>query len=178
MLVFNILLTVLCIWLIMYLNYTFLRVARINKFRFKIFALRDELAFLALRNKIDHKSSEYSTLIYLMNGSVNVLNEFSIIDFMRFLVKFYTDKELQNKMDDIMNNLNLNDSTYREIVHNYFATMQEMLDKHTKILRFFFFPILRIILFPIKVWEEKVKDKSKLIDDISAQFEHRIQQTI
>ena len=50
MFIFNILLTVACIWLAMYLNYSFLRVARINNVRFKIFELRDKLAFLALRN--------------------------------------------------------------------------------------------------------------------------------
>ncbi|MBC8553698.1 MAG: hypothetical protein H8D23_29135 [Candidatus Brocadiales bacterium] len=176
MFIFNILLTVACIWLAMYLNYSFLRVARINNVRFKIFELRDKLAFLALRNKIDHTSSEYSTLIYLMNSSIHILNQFSFVDFMKFLVTFYSDKELQHKMDDIMDNLKHNDSTYREIVHNYFAIMHKMLDQHTRILRWFFVPALLIIFFPIKVWQEKVKDKSKLIDNINSQFEQRIQQ--
>jgi hypothetical protein len=176
MFIFNIFLTIACIWLIIYLNYSFLRVARINNVRFKIFELRDKLAFLALRGKIDHASLEYSTLIYLMNRSVIILNQFSVVDFMKWLVTFHTDKELQQRVDKIMNNLRHNDSTYREIVHNYFAIMHAMLNKHTRILKWILIPILLFLFVPMKVWKKKIQDKSKLIDDMDSLFEQRIQQ--
>lgn len=176
MFAFNILLTIACIWVAMYLNYTFLRVGRMNRVRFQIFALRDQLAFLAMRGKINHDSLEYSTLNYLMNRSVIILDKFSVVDFMKWLVYVYTDKELQKKVDRIMSNLKHNDSTYREIVHNYFAIMHRTLNKHTRILKFLLIPVLLVLFLPIKVWKEKVKDKSKLIDDIDSCLEERMQQ--
>lgn len=176
MLTFNILLTILCIWLAMYLNYNFLRVARINSIRFKIFSLRDRLAFLAMEGKINHESLEYSTLIYLMNRSVIILDQFSIVDFMKWLVTFYADKELQKKVDQIMKNLKHTDSDYRAIVHNYFEIMHDMLNKHTRILKWVLIPVLLVLFIPIKVLKEKVEDKSKLINDIGSCLEQRIQQ--
>ena len=61
--VFNILITLIALWVAMAVNAKFLQPALLNKKRFAIYELRDRLALLAMRGVVDEMSEEYKTLI-------------------------------------------------------------------------------------------------------------------
>jgi hypothetical protein len=175
MLWFNAMLTLICIWIAMYLNNNFLRVARLNKVRFKLFALRDELAFLAMQGEVKEDGLEYETLMKMLNGAINIMDHFSVIDFLKFLVATYQDEQLQDNINAIFKKIDHHNEKYKVIVRNFFTTMGCMLDRHTRIIRMLL-PILLICFYPFHVLKTNIDKKSKLIKDIIAEYKEKSEQ--
>jgi len=176
MLFLNILLSILCVWLIMYLNTNYLKIARLSKVRFKLFNLRDDLAILAMQGNVESNCVEYRTLMDLLNGSISILEKFSIINFLRYLVTMHKDKNIQRKIEQVMQSLGHKNNDYKAIVHKFFEIMHQMLDKHTRFFRVVIFPILLFIFSPFKFLKTPVKNRSDLICEVDLSLEKRMQQ--
>lgn len=168
MLTFNFFLTCIAIWVIIFINSRFLIPALLNRERFKLFALRDELAMLAMRRVIMPDSNEYLILLKLLNSSITVLGTFSIVDFLKFLLHINRDMRIRKQVDEIMNTLNHRDESYRSIVQQYFAVIQRMLLKQTG--------LFRNVLYPIFYFIRPVKNRAELIEQIELNINMRLEQ--
>jgi len=159
----------------MYLNRYCLRIARIDKVRFKLFELRDNLAMLRMKGTINSNNTEYKTLMDLLNKSINTLDEFSLVEFLRFLISISQDRALQLRLRAMTESLERHkDGDFCKIVHSFFSTMHDMLNRHTRLLRLVIIPVLLFVLYPVNVWKVVVEKKAKQIDEIDEGFEHMI----
>jgi len=132
MLYFNLILTLVCFWIIFRINSLFIQPARWNKYRFRLFELRDSLALLAMRGEIEEKSDEYITLMSMLNKAVNETNKFKAVKFLRFLIEVKKNKELQRKLNDIVGKISSENKEYQTILHGYFETVHKMFKEQTK----------------------------------------------
>lgn len=101
MLLFNFLLTLICIWILLAVNYRYIQPTRWNKHRFKLFALRDRLAILAMQGKIDERSIKYIYLMKTINTAISETGQFKLSRFMNFLVWLQETKKAQDMVDMI-----------------------------------------------------------------------------
>lgn len=148
-----------------------------NRKRFKLFALRDDLCILAMRGLISQNSVEYTTLRDFLNGSVHVLDKFSATDFLKYLYNVRNDEQLQKKVEIIMGRLHHEDPQYKKIVYQYFDIMYSLYNRHTLLLRTLFFPaILYLLKYGIFSRVLKVvKEKSDQLKEIGSDIEGKRQ---
>jgi len=179
MLFFNLFLTLICLWGILRINSLFIQPARWNKYRFKLFELRDDLALLAMRGEIEEKSDEYQTLVAMLNKAVNETSKFKAISFLRFLSEIKRNKELQQKINTIMDKISSENQKYQAVLHNYFETVHAMFKDQTKSFYLFVPPIIFVlgcchILSKIAV---ELKDKLELIDTLGNDIREKKEKT-
>jgi hypothetical protein len=179
MLQINLFLTLLCLWLFVYLNNKFLRISRINRVRFQLFALRDRLAVLAMKGEIDQSGDEYKTLRHMVNESIKVLDSFSIVSFLKHIVQISQDKELQKRLSKIISSLEGHgNKDFREIVFQYFKIMRTTFDSHTRFLMKVFLPMIIILVSPIVVWKKMCKQKADSLQAAEQYFEKTASQLV
>lgn len=179
MLQINLFLTLLCLWLFIYLNNKFLRVCRINKVRFQLFALRDSLAVLAMRGAVDQAGDEYKTLRHMINESIRVLDTFSIVSFLKYSIFLAEDKALQKRLDKIVTSLQqYGNKEFREIVFQYFKIMQSTFDSHTWFLMNIFLPLIILIMSPFVMTKRLFKQKADSLEAVDQYFEKRTNQLL
>lgn len=177
MLEINLLLTLLCIWLFMFLNNKFLKVARTNKIRYQLFALRDELAILAMKGAITPEGMEYLTLRDMINGSIKALGSFSIVRFVRFSVSLYRDQDLQKRLDKILVSLARHENReFRDIVFKYFNIMHTTFGKNIRLFMRVLLPIMMVIAFPLKVLKNMFKERAETLRTVNMYFEEKANQ--
>jgi hypothetical protein len=157
----------------MYLNNNFLRVARLNKVRFKLFALRDDLALLAMRGLVKEDGIEYRTLTRMLNESIKIMGHFSIIDFLKYVVAIHKDEKLRDNMNSILKKIEHHNIEYKVIVHEYFYTMNFMLHKHLRILRIVL-PILMICVSLFSLLRAIVVEKARIIQDVELEYKEKL----
>ena len=168
----NLFLTLLCLWLFVYLNNKFLKVTRINRVRFQLFALRDRLAVLAMKSDIDKSGDEYKTLRHMVNESIKVLDSFSIVTFLKHYIHISQDKELQKRLNKIIGSLEGHcNQDFREIVFQYFKIMKTTFEGHTRFLMKVFLPIVIVLMTPFVVWKKMCKQKADSLQAAEQYFE-------
>jgi len=177
MIIFNFIVAVICLWLIVVINNRYLQPTLKNRYRFKLYKLRDELSLLAMKGELSESSEEYITLLRLLNSSISVTSSFKVTDFLRFTFTMYKDKDLHKRIERIKRNLSKTDNAiYCRIASDYFSVMHKILRKDTRILRFAFFPImicLTTIVAVLKFSEKPssiLDNKKILVQDIDRQF--------
>ena len=146
---FNLLISLFCVWVAMVVNSRFLRPAILNKKRFAVYELRDRLAVLAMKGVIDERSEEYTTLLRLMNNSINSTKEFRITRFLKIQSTIITDQKLREHLDSILEKIKHErmPKEYRQIVASFFETAQEIYEHKTWMLENLLTPL--ILLFTI-----------------------------
>lgn len=99
-----------------------------TRYRFDYFALRDELAMLVMRGRIDEDSWEYQRIVSAINFHISAVETMSIIRVVSMLIAYHTSPEgkqqfavLARRIDDpeltaIM--LRYMDTTYELLVRN------------------------------------------------------------
>ncbi|MBF0344802.1 MAG: hypothetical protein HQL06_11290 [Nitrospirae bacterium] len=145
---FNLFVSVVALWGIMFVYNNYIRIAHRNNDRFKLFALRDELCFLVMEGKLDVDAPEFRILRRLINDSIRVLsNKFSIVGFVRFLYRSYTgDSTMHKEIEHIINSLNHKNQDYKRILYDYWATIQHIVKKRTWLLTYVLFGILNFLV--------------------------------
>jgi hypothetical protein len=103
--------------------------------RFTFFALRDRLAILAMQGHLKEDSSEYETLIILLNKSINITRHFEIVEFLKSMYAVYCDQTLQKRIDAILEHMDHQNEEYQSILYEYFTTIHSVLTGQTKLLR-------------------------------------------
>lgn len=146
---FNLLITLYCVWVAMIINSRFLRPSVLNKKRFAIYELRDKLALLAMRGVIEERSEEYVTLLKLMNSSLSSTKEFRITRFMKQQSMILNDKKLREHLDNILEKIRNKKmpKEYQEIVADFFVVAREIYEHKTWLLSYTLMPL--ILLFTL-----------------------------
>lgn len=145
MLLFNLIITLICLWIILKVNHLFIQPAIWNKHRFMLFELRDNLAILCMKGQISEKSTEYLTLMSLLNKAVKETDKFQTVNFLRFLHAIKRNKNLQHKMDQIIQELNSESKEYKQILHGYFKVIHKMFIAQTKSFYWIAPPVIFIL---------------------------------
>jgi hypothetical protein len=123
-----------------------------------MFTLRDELALMAMKGKISETDKHYRLLMDLLNRSIEVLGDFSIIDFTKYLYIITTDKKIEAEVKNLVESLKNNKSQeLSRITKSYFEVTNEVFYRNTRFLRTTLLPVLRLILFPFVYIIEKSK---------------------
>lgn len=66
----NVLATLISVWICMAIYSVYGRRAKINSYRFRLFALRDQLALGGMGGKISPDSEEFNTMLSLINSTI------------------------------------------------------------------------------------------------------------
>ncbi len=180
---FNLFITLLCGWAILFLNNAYLQPALINKKRFQLFKIRDELSLLAMRRELAENSEEYRVFIKLLNATIGVTSSFRVTDFLKYLYEWYNDEREQEAIYLLKEKMcTVDNHEYCELFSRYFSVTHDIYDMQTRTLRFVFFPLIRVlswILALLKITTEpqkKVQDKSKTINDIDKKLHNLIKE--
>lgn len=172
MLLLNLLVVTVSVWIIFVVNYKFIQPALKNRQRFKLYKLRDELSILAMQGVLDEHSDEYLTLMEVQNASISASRSFMVTDFLRFLLRFHKDKEMQKRISVVMDNLDKTDNAeYCRIASDSFNVMHSIMRRDTRVLRYAFFPVLVLLGSILAVLrctkpKEKIEKKKGIIEDI------------
>ena len=151
MILFNFVLSCICVWLSWWIYHRYIRMTYLNKERFELYALRDDLSLLAMRGIIDSSGKQYSTLIQMLNASISVMGEFDLTKFIKFCVRYDKDKKMRERTETLLAQIQHQDVSYRKIVHDYFSIMQRIINRHTIIFRLCIVPILKGKQFLIRI---------------------------
>ena len=177
MIVVNIVLSLLSLWLIIFINNTYFQPALKNRERFKLYRLRDKLSVLAMTGELDENSEEYMTLLSLINSSIFATGTFKVTDFLKYVFHIHKDKEVREKIERITNNIkNTNNPEYCKIASQYFSVMHRIIRRDTVVLRVVFFPLLILISAIISLLRISTKprsvvaNKKAVIDQIDNEF--------
>lgn len=166
MLLFNFIITLLSIWVMMFLNYNYLRPVLMNRKRFQLFAIRDRLALLAMRGELSENSVEYITLMMLINSAIKATSNFRLINFLRLQYEIHSNKSIQNKIkkieQDIESGRKIN-LKYKEIAYEYFDVMGAIIERKTWLLRRVLIPILLTIMSILAIIKLCIRIKNYLI---------------
>lgn len=168
MLLFNVILTCLVVWIAMYVNARYLSPAMLNRKRFKLFALRDDLALLVMKKVIEPDSQAYLMMLKHLNRSIRVLGSFSIVALIRHLMRLERDAATKKEIDTIMYLLKNSDDAYKNIVSQYFFVLHELFIERTKLFRKMFYPIFFFM--------KPVQDRKAQLDQIDSSISARQQE--
>lgn len=83
--IWNAFILIFSLWFILYTNRNFIYKTRINRRRFKLFSLRDELTILAMKGHADYQSEEYQFLLKSLNALIRITGDFHVTDFLKFI---------------------------------------------------------------------------------------------
>lgn len=135
MLIFNFGLTLVCLWIAFYVYNYAIRETKFNNNRFKIFALRDRLALLAMEGKISDNSKDYEILMSILNSSIYAMDKFNISIFLKRIKAIYSNPQMQKELESIGKSFETQCLEFRAIAHEYFLIMQTILMKETWLFR-------------------------------------------
>ncbi|WP_277656508.1 hypothetical protein [Seleniivibrio woodruffii] len=142
---------------------------KFNTTRHKLFALRDNLALLAMSGKISENSEDYKFLMNMINSSIVPLDKFKITDFIYFVSEVVTNNQYKSKMNHIIKNLNNNKlpDEYKEILIDFFIIMDKQYNKYvTKFELLCIIILIKMFKAPKLIARKRLisETKSKLTD--------------
>ncbi len=135
MIVFNFVLTCICFWMGWVVYHRYIRMSHVNKVRFRLYGLRDEVALLGMKGIVDPEGPQYKAFVQMLNNSIRVMTDFEVINFMRLCVAYSKDETMRKRVSLILDKVQEGDDCYRKIVCEYFALMQKELTKNTRVFR-------------------------------------------
>lgn len=121
-----------------------------NRERFKLFTLRDQLAILAMKGIVSDDDKKYIFLMKNLNATIEILDDFSIVTYLKHLSLFMDDKKAQNEIKGIVRSLRKHkNEDMARIACSYFEITHSIFENHTRILRTTIAPIINYTLIPI-----------------------------
>lgn len=174
----NISITLVSIWIALYINAQFIRPAIMNKKRFALFSLRDRLLLLAMTGEIQEHSEEYLTLIKLINSTLSSTKNFRITRFIKVHTEIAKDQELKTHLESIAKKIQNYSmpGDYKRIVAEYFSIALNLHKSHTKTLRIILLPMILMVKFLTRFLSSTVKAlnylqyQQKRVKDIDSNF--------
>lgn len=159
---FNLFISVISVWVAMFVSARFLRPAILNKKRFALYELRDRLALLAMKGVIVEDSEEYITLSRLMNGQIKSTKDFRITRFLHNQYQVVTNKKLQAHLESILVKIRNEKmpEQYRSLVVEFFENSKNIYQHKTWLFRALLTPLIKVFTLTsyfIKT-TEKIKD--------------------
>ena len=162
---FNLFTALVCVWIAMIINSKFLRPAILNKKRFAIYELRDQLALLAMKGVIDEKSEEFVTLLKLMNITIASTKDFRITRYVKLQSEIIADKKLRTHLESILLKIKSEKmpNEYRVIVSGFFEVAHDIYKHKIWMLRNLLAPLIVLATLLGHVIKNAMKLKSFLV---------------
>jgi hypothetical protein len=134
MLILNSIICCICVWGIAKVYNRFIRRAKINSYRFKLFELRDKLSILVLQKKVTITDKEYLTLLTLLNTSIRVFDEnFSFAGFFGYLARLASNTSLSRDIDDMIKHIKTHKNPELVLIaSDYFELNYLVFNKYTR----------------------------------------------
>ena len=180
---FNIVLTLVCLWLCMWINHSYFRPACMNSHRFKLFALRDELALLAMGGHLSENDNDYKTLMGLLNTSIAAMEDFSVIKFLKIMKTIVYDSKVSDQVNRLVDNLKSHQNEeFANIARKYFEINYKVFLYNTWPIRVTIIPLLyltgKTLMLLLKVIKGKkfkkfmvdVKNQKEVYDGIDSRL--------
>lgn len=173
---FNILCTLVAIWLVAFVNFQFLEPTRRNMKRFRLYKLRDGLAHLAMTKVVEENSEQYKLLMHLLNSAIRVTGTFKVTDFISYILAYHRDKELQKNVSSLKNEILAQENkAFCDLASDIFEALSEMLDDDTRVLRKAIAPLEKLacivrFIRDVKVFR-KAEYRLRIVDEVDQQWE-------
>jgi hypothetical protein len=162
---FNLFMALVCVWVAMTINSKFLRPAILNKKRFAIYELRDQLALLAMRGVIDEKSEEFVTLLRIMNMTIASTKDFRITRYVKLQSEIIADKQLRAHLESILLKIKSEKmpNEYRVIVSGFFEVALDIYKHKIWMLSNLLAPLIALVTLLAHVIKTARKLKGFLV---------------
>ncbi len=145
LIIFNSILLLLSIWFILYVNLNFIYKTRINKKRFKLFALRDELSLLAMQGEVDYNSKEYQLVLNSLNGLIKITGDFKISDFLTYIVKNFDDRKNREVIEQTSQKLEKKNHALNDIWIQFSIVTNNIMSRHLRLFIMFLVSLAGIL---------------------------------
>lgn len=106
-----------------------------TRYRFAYFALRDELAMLVMRGRIDEDSWEYQRIVSAINFHISAVETMSIIRVVSLLIAYHTSPEGKQQFAVLARRID--DHELAAIMLRYMDTTYELLVRNSRCQIFF-----------------------------------------
>lgn len=142
---YNLIIVLLCLWIVLFISNKFIRPALWNQNRFKLFELRDRLGILAMKDEIDQHCDEYNNLMLLLNHSIVEIRHFELTEFIRFVTIINRNDIKENNINSVLGNVKNQPIEYKNIFKEYLDILCSIFKKKLRLL-FFLLPLLISVL--------------------------------
>lgn len=166
--VLNLMFTLATGWGLLWLNGTVWQQTKFNKYRFRLFELRDRLTLLVMEGQIKEGSPEHRSLLRLLNGAVQSTGTFEVTQFLRFIAHWANDAEDQNEFTQVLANMKAHPHPeYQKIVLGALELARHMIGKDTWLLFNIIHPLLKGMDWTLRsptFVQEQIAKIGRLID--------------
>ena len=137
----NFVIAISCLWLGMWMYFRYGRLANFDKYRFRLFAIRDRLSLLVMRGVIKENSNEHITLLKLLNGAIESTETFKVTVFIRYVVYVSKNPEIKRRLERMYSTLKSNGDQTRDYaefascVSDFFSVVGEKVDRDMMMFR-------------------------------------------
>lgn len=114
--------------------------ARINKYRFKLFEIRDKINLLVLNGKMKKESHIYITFINFVNYHIKSLSDYSIIHFCYSITEFLVKPNVLDNIKIFLEDINIkNNSEVKDLFIESVNVLKSVLFEASFIIRFIYY---------------------------------------
>lgn len=124
----NLLCVLLACWLFVWLNNRVLQPARLARFRYRLFSLRDRLALQALRGNASSNSEEYQFVIQVINATIKNAENCDPFEVAKFYLGMGRNENVRKRLDEILRLREkcMGHEVYKEVLTNYFEISDDL----------------------------------------------------
>lgn len=101
-----------------------------TSYRFRYFALRDELAMLVMRGRIDEDSWEYRQIVSAINFHISAVETLSMIRLVSMLIAYHTSPEEKRQFAVLARRIE--DDELKAIMVRYMDTTRDLLMRNSR----------------------------------------------
>lgn len=114
----------------------FLQILEMNEltrtqFRFRYFTLRDELAMLVIKGKVDEHSWEYQQIIRTLNFHISAVESLSFLRIVDVIAGYHLSAQEAQKVQKLKKNID--NEEVRTIVRDYLSTTYDLISRNSRI---------------------------------------------
>jgi hypothetical protein len=102
-----------------------------NKFRLAFFALRDRLAMLVVKGKLQEDSWAYKHIVDALNFHIHAVETLSIVDLVEVVIRFHTSSNSENCGSELISFNELTPEA-REILREYLRVVRKLILRNSK----------------------------------------------
>lgn len=103
---------------------------KVADFRFRLFAIRDDLALLVCKGEIKESSWEYRYIIDALNYHISAVETLSIVELVEAIAKFHTSHDEERAVQRFGKQVNRKD--IRTILDRYTRTVREIIIRNSE----------------------------------------------
>lgn len=152
MLTINLLISLCALWLLVVINTNYLQPTLKNRYRFRLYRLRDELALLAMRGSVSENSDEYQLLADILNAAIHATASLKVTAFLRFLARMQRDGTLKPRLSEIRRKVDsVENAEYCRIASETFNVLHALFLRETRAARWVLLPALTVVAALLRV---------------------------